>query len=236
MSDILWRGRWASSAGVVVEHRPVRTVPARVARTVSVPGRNGALVYDEGRWADVEIAYEVYLTGGDVQDAISRLGAWLGEGGEGELRDTYDPAHYRIGRVSGDADIVDSFGKLGRTTLRWTCRPQRFLVVGSTPFEVANGGHVDNPTAFTAKPLVKVTGSGSGTLTIGSRSLSIASIPAGGLYIDSDMKDCYDANGTNMNNAVTLSGGWPELPGGASSIGFGGGIAGVEITPRFWEL
>lgn len=236
MSDILWRGRWASSAGVVIEHRPVRTVPERVARTLNVPGRDGALVFDEGRWADVEVTYEVYLTGGDVLDAITRLAAWIGGPGEGELRDTYDPAHFRIGRVVGNTEIADSYGKLGRTKLTWSCRPQRWLVVGSSPFEVENGGHVDNPTAFTAKPLVKVTGSGPGALTIGSRSLSIASIPAGGLYIDSDMKDCYDANGTNMNNAVTLSGGWPELPGGASSIGFGGGVAGVEITPRFWEL
>ena len=52
MSDILWRGRWASSAGVVIEHRPVRTVSERVARTLSVPGRNGAGLHRATAGAD----------------------------------------------------------------------------------------------------------------------------------------------------------------------------------------
>lgn len=90
-----------------------------------------------------------------------------------------------------------------------------------------------NPTLFTSKPLIRVTGSG--TVSIGDNTITIAS---GYTYvdIDSEIQDCY-CGIQNANSLVTFSNRkFPELQRGINGISLGTGVTSVQITPRWFRL
>lgn len=93
--------------------------------------------------------------------------------------------------------------------------------------------HIKNPTLFTSKPLIRVTGSG--TVSIGDNTITIVS---GYTYvdIDSEIQDCYCGT-QNANSLVTFSNRkFPELQPGVNGISLGTGITSVQITPRWFRL
>ena len=93
--------------------------------------------------------------------------------------------------------------------------------------------HIKNPTLFTSKPLIRVTGSG--TVSIGDNTITIAS---GYTYvdIDSEIQDCYCGT-QNANSLVTFSNRkFPELQPGVNGISLGTGVTSVQITPRWFRL
>jgi predicted phage tail component-like protein len=238
--DILWRGYWASAAGIEASRksRPSRVIPARKYETVTVPGRNGSLLFDQGTYDDVEVTYDVCTKAEvrDVQHVIDLLAWWLGSEGEHVLRDTYDPTHYRIGHVGDDVTVSDKLGLVGQAKITFVCRPQRWLVTGETAIAVPDGKRIANPTSFAAQPLIKVTGSGAGALQVGGYQIGIESIPPTGLWIDSEIKDCYGINNQNQNGNVTLPDGFPLLHEGETRFDYDGGVTGLEVTPRWWTL
>ena len=94
-----------------------------------------------------------------------------------------------------------------------------------------------NPTAFTAKPLIRVHGSGNITLAVDSSKIVITGLTTSkDIFIDCDSQDFY--NGTiNMGNMVTLSGNFPVFKPGDNIIQrTGGSSVTVYVTPRWWEL
>ena len=65
-------------------------------------------------------------------------------------------------------DLENTFNLYGRTTIEFNCKPQRFLNIGDTAQTIStSGGTITNPTAFNAKPLITVYGSGAATLQVG---------------------------------------------------------------------
>ena len=87
-----------------------------------------------------------------------------------------------------------------------------------------------NPTIYPAKPLITLSGSGSGTLTIGSRTLTIANC-------DGIVLDCEEQNASGVTNAnAQVSGKYPEMKAGENEISFTGGITEVKIIPRWYVI
>ena len=85
-----------------------------------------------------------------------------------------------------------------------------------------------------ALPLIQITGTGAGQLVVGNSQVSISDM-TGTITLDCDVQNAY--NGTlNLNNNITIIGGWPVLEPGQTAISFSGGITAVEITPRWWSL
>ena len=89
-----------------------------------------------------------------------------------------------------------------------------------------------NPTAYEAKPLIKVTGSGSGTLTIQGQTMNITNL-VDYVYIDCEQQDVYRLPSENRNSLA--SGVFPKLMPGNNSITISG-FNSVEIVPRFYTL
>lgn len=93
-----------------------------------------------------------------------------------------------------------------------------------------------NPTARTAKPCLKVYGSGAGTVYCNGTTITISDIPQY-IYIDSDSQNCFkEISDANLNSLVSLSNGFPVLSAGDNSISWSGGVTNVEVMPRWWNL
>ena len=118
----------------------------------------------------------------------------------------------------------------GEFDLTFNCKPQRFLKSGEDAITFTSGGSVLNETMQTAKPLLRVYGTG--TFSIGGATMTISSA---NVYtdIDCDLMNAFKGT-TNCNG--NISGTFAALAPGDNAITLGSGITKIEITPRWWVL
>lgn len=230
-----WNGKNSGDFGIYVQKFPAISRPAKKMQVVQVEGRNGALVLPQKAWNNVARTYEVF-TGEKTWDAEREFDAiieWLSADGYQRLEDDFEPDVFRLAYFTGDVDIQSLFGETGKAKLDFQCKPQKFLKSGEKAITFTSGGTLRNPTGFEAKPLIVVNGSSSGTVTIGSTTVSISSIGTS-VTLDCENSDAY--SGSNNRNSTITASSFPVLKPGNNTISFTGGVTSVVITPRFWRL
>lgn len=210
--------------------------PTRKGTVTQIAGTNREVVEMEYAWKAYDQTYTMVVGDGSddcVGDAIDAVAEVLYKDGWQTLEDDYDTDHFRLAYFKESWDIENRYTRLGKFDITFHCRPERFLNSGNTPVSVSSGGVITNPTAYKAKPLIHITGSGNGTLTINGGTMSFTSI-VDYLNIDCDTMNVYRLITENRNNLMT--GEFPVLHSGDNSVSFTGGITGVEITPRWWII
>ena len=233
---IMFNGKCGyETANIVVQKYPERTIAKRKYDIVSVPGRNGDLYFSQDAFENVVQEYEVYISAErEKLPAMARKAAdWLqAEPGYHELWDSYEPEIFRLAYYSGSENIENIFQRFGRMTLAFSCKPQRFLNSGKEAVSFSVPGQLYNPTMYNSKPVVTVFGTGSGTVTIGGTTFTLAGI-TDYIVIDSDIQDAYKET---LNCNSMMSGEFPELLPGENVISWTGNITGISIIPRWWTL
>lgn len=231
---IWWHGVSSDDVSVIVQRYPDVHIPARKYEKISVPGRNGDVLIPEDAYENVSQRYEIYISAEKAKlPRVARCVAdWLCVKGYQRLEDSYFLDSYRLAHFSGSLEIENILNRFGRATIEFDCKPQRFLHDGEIVLSYSGAGTIYNPTRFPSAPLIKVAGSGSGTVTIGDTTLSLSGIDEY-VYLDSDIQDAY--KGTENLNSI-MTGSFPKIEGGEQVVTFTGGITGLEITPRWWTL
>lgn len=219
--------------GVYVEYFPSLVVPAQKYEKVSVPGKNGDLIFPQEAYENVEREYEIYISAKErkLHNVARAVSQWLIKPGYKRLEDTYEPDVFRMAHCAGGIEIENYFNEFGKATIVFDCMPQKWLKSGEKSVQITNGATLTNPTEFPSKPLVKVTGSGNGTLTFNGTTVSLTGI-SGYLMIDSENMNCYKET-ANCNNQ--MSGKFPMLS-GTTEISWSGNITRVDITPRWYSI
>ena len=158
--SITFNGKSSDSLGVIVERVPNRHVPARRISPTAVAGRNGdVLIVDESFPNDTQ-DYEVYLSAeaSGLPSVAKSCAEWLcSPKSYVRLTDSYDTSVYREACLVEGFDIENALNLFGRATISFTCKPQKFLTTGET---ATTSTSLTNPTAFDARPLITVSGSG----------------------------------------------------------------------------
>ena len=223
----------SSTYGIFCSGTGVFNAPERDIQRIEIPGRNGELTIDNGRYRNITVSYPAIFVAG-FQSNIENARAWLCKAaGYRKLTDDWNTTTYRMARYTGGLDLdVATMLDAARATLQFDCMPQRFLNSGDTAVAVTNGGTITNPTQFDAEPLITVNGSGNGTLTVGSTVLTISSISVS-VNLDCATKRAYKGTTALDSN---VSGTYPVLVSGSNTVSWTGGITGVSIKPRWWTL
>ena len=125
-----------------IERFPAIRKAARKFRQYNIPGRNGDIFFQSDAYENVIQPYQVYC-GDDhygAQMDWGELAKYLYLDGYQELKDTYDPDHFRMAVFNGPLDVENSWNTHGRATLEFNCRPERYRVDGrySISFEHQN--------------------------------------------------------------------------------------------------
>ena len=245
MHNITWNGVNSETIGLHIERAARIIRPRRKADIVSIAGRNGDLVMMQDAWDNYEQPYDIWFGNGtnlSAETGADAVSAWLHSApGYARLEDTYEPDIYRMAFYVTGQDIENAITEYGRETIRFNCRPERFLKSGETPVTLSTSNvQMQNPTQYASRPLIRINGSGSGTLTIAGTktySVSITGISSY-MYLDCDEQNAYKTAGTNLNNKVTITNGvdFPRLNAGANTITWTGGITSVVITPRWFKI
>lgn len=208
--------------------------PERISEVISVPGRNGDIIIDGGKFSNVDVVFTVVAKDNFKQQALDTKAWLLSKFGYKRLEDSFNPDYYRRGKFTGNIEwTIGELLRYGSADLKFNCKPQLYLKAGETPVAFTAAGTITNPTRFDSSPLIRVNGTGSGTVTIGNQIITLTGISE---YIDIDsvLMDCYKGT-LNQNNLVSLSE-FPKLKPGPTGISFTGDITSVEITGRWWTL
>ena len=217
--------------GVYINGAQTYDAPARSREVISVPGRNGDLIIDNGRYENTEVTYHAFIYRDFEVNVEGLRNLLLSRTSYKRLEDTYHPQEFRLGIYNGNfsADVVEWL-EAGEFDLTFNCKPQRFLKSGEEVVTFTSGGSLLNETMQTAKPLLRVYGTG--TFSIGSATMTISSA---NVYtdIDCDLMDAFKGT-TNCNG--NISGTFAALAPGDNAVTLGSGITKIEITPRWWVL
>lgn len=122
-----------------VERFPDIHKAQRKFRQFNIPGRNGDIFFQSDAYENVIQSYEIYA-GGEYgsQEPWTQLARMLYLDGYQELRDTYDPTHFRKAVFNGPIDIENSWNTHGRATIEFNCRPERYLIEGNNSLSFAH--------------------------------------------------------------------------------------------------
>lgn len=234
MNYFKYAGVSSLTHGILIDSHGSYNTPERDYESIEIPGRNGELTIDHGRYKNVDVTYKCGI-GVGFHEHINDFKAWLmSQIGYQRLEDSYNPDYYRMARVKS-APNPDVFlkGIAGTFDVVFDCKPQRFLKSGETTQTFTSGGSITNPTRYTALPLVRVYGTG--TVRIGAVTIVINSASS---YtdIDCEIQDAF-RGAVNCNGNITLSsGGFFTLVPGYNYVSVSGSISQVIITPRWWTL
>lgn len=204
--------------------------------TTPVPGSNREIITMEDAWEPYDQPYELFVGDGtpdNIQDKIKQVAERLYKNGWQVLLDDYEPGIFRLAYYKGPFDVENRFTRLGKFEVTFRCRAERFLLQGSNPVAVASGKKLTNPTRYNARPLIHIVGSGDGTITVGSQTVTITGM-TDYLNLDSETQNCYRLTSENKNDLMT--GAFPVIPPGNSTVTFTGGITAATITPRYWTI
>lgn len=151
--------------GIYITGEAVYNAPERAVEMVTVPGRNGAIALDQGRWENIEVSYPAGCFGGDQSDFASKISefrnAIVSQIGYQRLTDEYNPNEYRMAVYAEGLDVKPkSKGRAGEFTITFDCKPQRYLTSGETEITVESGDILTNPTQYASSPLLAVKGYG----------------------------------------------------------------------------
>lgn len=269
LNHLTYDGVDSSSFGVFISGDGVFDAPARRGEMISIPGRNGSLFMDEGVFENITVEYPAFIgTGyeaifrqklGDLRSALSSRGNYK------RLTDTYNPDEFRLAIYRSGLEVDPKvITRAGNFTMKFDCKPQRFLISGENPQIFTVPGTITNPTLFASSPIIKVTGNG--TVAIGDYIFTVRDnsttiiidteimdsyVPASELYLLTDENgdvitneigiEIEVANGNiyplNMNSKIEFANSRiPKIEPGEILIKKSDSITKLEIIPRWWRL
>ena len=232
-----FNGRFSSDFGIYVEKLPSYYYAERPFNHKAVNGKNGDALLDPGRYENVKKVYKMicYDPNKTFYESAVALSEWLHSPGSDYLRleDSYEPGSYRMAIYEEANEIENIEGVAGKVEVTFNCMPQRFLISGDELITIpSSGSTIYNPTAYDAKPLIRV--EGVGTVTINGRSVQISS-NYNELIIDCEKSCATDLSGNRMDYFIYCDS-FPILTPGYNTVAYTSDVKYVKIVPRWWIL
>lgn len=229
--DFLLDGWSARDHGVHFQKEIAFSEPTPNVENIKVAGRSGDVLIPDGSFNNVTGTVKCYCLDKDVAFVVTAVNEWLlKDTGYRRLETFVEPDYFRLARVKHGVNLEPRMNHMNPFTLDFDCKPQKYLKSGEWEKVFTASGKLFNPTPFPALPLITLHGSGSGSVTVGSYSISTTNCNE--LVLDCEEQEAYRET-TNANGTIT--GTFPKLE-SESNISFSGGVTSVTIIPRWWTL
>lgn len=199
---LIFGGVDSSEYGIYITGEAVYNAPERDVEFIEVPGRNGSIAMDKGRYNNISVTYPAGTFGKTQEEFRESLGefrnAILSQVGYQRLEDSYHPEEYRLGVYASGLEVsAVGQGQAGEFELTFECKPQRFLTIGDYPIPIDSGEYLQNPTPFESRPLLEV--EGYGVILFNDRPLVITNATLGKIKLENN-EDSGVITSTSWNN------------------------------------
>ena len=250
MGVIWFNGVSSRDHGIVVEEYPASCHAVKRGEAYQIAGRNGTFYAEDGTYDNYVQPYKIATREGLFRRADLRcreIADWLlRPSGFCRLQDSFEPEVYRLARFAGPMNIEQVMGRWGRASLEFECLPERWLLSGEHEEDVLDTStaadrhnKVYNPTQFTARPLLKISDTGTVAVTInGTHYLDVNGGTSGiTAYVDCEARTIKDANGNDIPATFyTTYHEFPSLPPGRSDFTCGANLTAYTCIPSWWTL
>lgn len=235
---VIFNGRSSLDYGLLVTEKGSYKGARRDVSFVSVPGRNGDVLIDNGGYKNIKIPYKFNLLNKsekDFSEVAGEIREWLlSSPGYFVLTDSYDKDYFRYASFSEEIDIEQKLRVLGTLSLSFSCKPFEYAFSGQNTVSFSAPGTIQNPKNLPAAPYVKIYGSGTVTLTVNEQSLVLQSINEF-IELDFEMPNAYK-RGENLNNLVVGDMSSFRLAPGQNAVSWSGAVQKIEMIPRWRRL
>lgn len=224
----------AESVGIRLQREVAFSAPVPNAQKENVLGRNGDVLFEAGTYANRTASAECFCLQKNVHKALNAVNTFLfAKNGYRRLEISSDPEHYWMARVKNGAQISQRLNLLAPFTIDFDCKPQKFLKNGELPLSFTEPTSIINQTWNISKPLIVVHGFGEGLLQVNDTVVNLHEI-GGSVILDCENQNAYNDNGNQNENIYAPI--FPVLVGGKNQIYFEGGVAKIDVYPRWWDL
>lgn len=193
--------------GIYITGEAVYNVPERSVEFVSIAGRDGDLILDNGHFENIEVTYPAGCFGVDQTSFADKVRAFrnaiASKKGYQRLTDSYNPNEYRMATFVNGVEVdPTSYGRAGEFELLFNCQPFRYLMSGESEIEVTSGSKIANPTPFESKPLIEV--EGYGTLNIGEYEIELENVVVGNVELLPASRSGVNTGTLDFTNATSI--------------------------------
>lgn len=201
--DIKFKGTSSKAYPLIVTKPPQVAHSEILGEEWQIPGRDGTLLSNDTYRGNAVITVDMALVADEgftsnvskYQIAYRQVRQWLQGTGRLILGDSPD-SYYEVLKVTISTDERQIL-RYGTLQVQFTVFPYEFLLSGDTG---VGAGTITNP-GDEAGALYKISGSGSGTLTVHGNTMTYT--VSGDLYIDTRRFIAYDGNHLNKNSQIS---------------------------------
>ena len=232
-----WNGTRCTEYGIHVLEQPPITIPAERVTHTNVPGRSGSLTTLEGKDVYDDMIMTVTCVISDSK-RITEIAGWLR--GSGTVTFANREGGFYYARVVNQIPFEKILrGNPHRSfAVNFRCKPfwyeANVPAKNIQPSAGSTSGYVtmSNPGSVPAEPIITVTGTGEITLIVDMTIIELPDVD-GEITIDSVLQEAYSGS-TSMNNC--MSGDFPTLPPGSSTISWTGNVTYLTVEPNWRYL
>lgn len=256
MRTLTFNGTRSSYYGVWISGEGAFDAPARSRTLLTVPGRDGNLILDNGRFENITITYPAMFTG--LAESASPYGGqplwyvlpeikrWLmSPTGYVILTDDYNANSYRKAVFSGGLDVEPTaWAQKAKFDLTFNAMPQRWLNGGDTYIPITLEDLNLSETGLVSKPLIRCTVAGTGYVRITNRDSTSGTVYSNTItmtgindtvIVDCDRQMVY-SEATETVYTSQISGSYPVIGRYRWRVYAGGDVSSVEVAPMWWVL
>lgn len=138
LGKLYFDGQDLTEYGITISGDGTYNAPERDVKNYEIPGRNGELLIDNGRFKNIRVSYFANVEESLPDRSESLRNFLLSHAGSYyRLTDSYHPDEYRMATFKGpmEFDELGPMNEWGQVELEFDCKPQRFLTSGETPLD-----------------------------------------------------------------------------------------------------
>lgn len=231
---LIYNDKSSLDFGLYIVTKGSYNAPARDVNYTSIPGRNGDLITDNGRYSNIIIPYTCSILNNTFYpfDTMAHnLKSWLClKSGYFRLWDSYDPDYFRLASHTGELNIEQELKDVGRLSLAFNCKPYKYSYSGLSVVTFTSPGKLYNAEYLESLPYMKIIGNGNITLYINNSAYTFTGID-GYIEIDSEIMNAYKGIIPQNNKMTSVD--FPALVPGYNIISWTGNVQKIEIIPRW---
>lgn len=204
---------------------------------VTVPGRSGDLIIDDGSYENfiLNIECDIDAQGNSIEEVSTEIKAWLQSDSSYHTLMLSDKNKYYEAAFISNLDIERQFKDFGGCLLVFDCKPFR-KYLNDEKITITEPTKMFNYSSISSSPYMKIYGQGDVTIHISNQSLVLKGIEDF-MEVDSEIMNCYKTiNGVVENTNNKMYTGFPILKPGENDISWIGNITKIEINPRWVVL
>lgn len=233
-----FNGTKSSDLGLHIYSTNWFSTPERDYTAQSVPGRDGDLILDQGRYKNLLVKYECDLISPASVTLANRIKRWLMVHKYLPLSDFGDPEHFRYAiPVKPFSDATEESIWFGSALFQFNCKPYRYMVTGKSvqTFENPDSIELNNPGLVYSCPVFELETEGDISLTCSGKTMNLLNT-SGTLVIDTDNKLIYDKNSVANLAAHNATDEFIYFEPGNNTLTFIGNVVKAKITPNWRTL